>query len=472
MKMTRIALLALLLSGALAGAGSAATSVSAGIHIGPSGRATVDLGFFYDDLASYGNWVERPQYGWVWTPRAAATTWRPYQNGHWAATDEGWTWITDEPYGWATYHYGRWYDDPEYGWEWVPGNEYAPAWVSWHEGGDYIGWAPLPPSVSFRAGLLDVSLAPDAYVFVPERQFLAPRIVDYVVPRQDCERVYRQTRNFTEYQVVNQRVVNRGVPVDRIQQVVGRPVPRYRVAEMNADQRHHGARIAQNQVTVFRPQVQQAQVAPPPQRPAARRAVMTAPPATPRGGRANRAAGGPAAVPMPPTTQGQQGNPGRHHQGQAEQGRPAVTPVPQAQPQERRNRQPRPAQDQNPGGNQNQQHPRGRNQRAVADPQPPQPQPQGQAARRQHQQPPAADQPPPPANRRQQREQQNPQPQPQPQDQNRHQGRGQGQGQAQGQNRPQGQGQGQGQNQQQPHGQGQGKGHNKPKDNGDNRPPL
>ncbi|MBW8874344.1 MAG: hypothetical protein JF614_05230 [Acidobacteria bacterium] len=275
MKTTRILLLSLVLLGTLAGTASAATSVSAGIHIGPSGRATVDLGFFYDDLAPYGNWVERPNYGWAWRPRAVASTWRPYAAGHWAWTDEGWTWISDEPYGWATYHYGRWYDDPDYGWEWIPGNEWAPAWVSWQEGGDYVGWAPLPPSVDYRPGIdLNVSLAPDAYVFVPERQFLAPRVNAYFVARSDYGRIFPNTRNITRYNVVNQRIFNQGVPVDRLQQVIGRPVPRYQIADLGANERHQGARIAQNRVAIFRPQVERAQVAPPPSRPIARRAVV------------------------------------------------------------------------------------------------------------------------------------------------------------------------------------------------------
>jgi len=308
MKTTRIALFALCLAGAFAGARTASAAVAADIHIGPSGRATVDLGFFYDDLSPYGHWVDRPQYGWVWTPRAVASTWRPYQNGHWAWTDEGWIWITTEPYGWATYHYGRWYDDPDYGWSWVPGNDYAPAWVSWQEGGDYIGWAPLPPSVQFSAGPLTVSLAPDAYLFVPTRHFLDSRPFQYAVPRQDCERVYRQTHSFTEYQVVNQRIVNRGVPVDQIQRVVGRPVPRYQVAELSAAQRHQGARISGNRLTVFRPEVQKAQVAPPPQRPVAKRAVLTAPPATAPGRGNNRAGRAVVAGPVapPPPQQGRQ----------------------------------------------------------------------------------------------------------------------------------------------------------------------
>src|SRR4051812_36121749 len=153
MRIIRTLLFALLLLGSFAGAGQAATSVSVGIHSGSYGRTSVDLGFFYDDLAPYGNWIERPHYGWVWTPAHVASSWRPYQHGHWVWTVDGWAWISDEPFGWATYHYGRWYDDAEYGWEWVPGDEWAPAWVSWQEADDYVGWAPLPPYVDYRPGV-------------------------------------------------------------------------------------------------------------------------------------------------------------------------------------------------------------------------------------------------------------------------------------------------------------------------------
>ena len=127
MKITRYALFALLLPGVCAGAASAQVSVGAGVQVGPRGHASVDLGFFYDSLASYGNWIERPSYGWVWTPRDVSASWRPYQAGHWVWSDEGWTWLTDEPYGWATYHYGRWYQDPEIGWAWVPGKDLGAA---------------------------------------------------------------------------------------------------------------------------------------------------------------------------------------------------------------------------------------------------------------------------------------------------------------------------------------------------------
>jgi hypothetical protein len=361
MSKTRIALFTLLLSSTLAGAGSAATSVSVGVQVGSSGRSTVDVGFFYDDLAPYGNWVERPQYGWVWTPRSVASTWQPYQDGQWVWTDEGWTWISDEPYGWATYHYGRWYDDPDYGWEWIPGDEYAPAWVSWQESDDYIGWAPLPPSVSFRVGRLDVRLSPATYVFVPTRQFLAPRISQYAVPRAERDRIFVRTRNVTEYQVVNRRVINRGISVDRIQRVVGRAVPRYQVADMGADQRHREGRIAQNRVTVFRPEVRKVKVAPPPSRGAARRSVITAP----RGratapGQARRQ----VSQPVQPI---QRTSPPARQRAEARQAQPR----PQARPVQRQQPQPRMQPRRQQGPQAQGQNNRGQNNRGRAQAKPP-----------------------------------------------------------------------------------------------------
>jgi hypothetical protein len=285
LKRTRNVLFALLLLSSVAGAASASTSVAAGIHIGPSGRTSVDLGFFYDDLAPYGNWIERPSYGWVWTPTAVSTSWRPYQNGHWVWTDDGWVWITDEPYGWATYHYGRWYDDPEIGWAWVPGDEWGSSWVSWQAGGDYVGWAPLPPGVSVSVstggyGGYAYGIAPEDYVFVPDRYFLAPSIATYVVPQTRVRGFWGQTRNFTNYRFSGGRGFNQGIPVDQVQRFVGRRVPRYQVADLGgADFKRFrgGARIQGNRLAIFRPQVQKAaRIAPPVQRAAARRAVVSA----------------------------------------------------------------------------------------------------------------------------------------------------------------------------------------------------
>jgi type II secretory pathway pseudopilin PulG len=100
--------------------------------------ATASYSTFYRKLDPYGVWRETPNYGYVWQPQEAerSRSWRPYTNGRWVYTDAGWTWISEEPFGWATYHYGRWTRLRNIGWVWVPGDEWAPAWVSWRKGND------------------------------------------------------------------------------------------------------------------------------------------------------------------------------------------------------------------------------------------------------------------------------------------------------------------------------------------------
>src|ERR1700748_2537305 len=100
----------------------------------PRAKAEVDVSvnFFYDNLND-GDWFEVGDYGYCWQPRFAARGqwWRPYAGGDWGSTGVGWTWVSYEDFGWATYHYGRWARLRDRGWVWVPGTEWGPAWVSW-----------------------------------------------------------------------------------------------------------------------------------------------------------------------------------------------------------------------------------------------------------------------------------------------------------------------------------------------------
>ena len=144
----------------------------------PAPDASENYGTFYTRLDPYGSWIDTGTYGYVWQPQAAerSRSWRPYTNGRWVFTDAGWTWYSEEPFGWATYHYGRWTRLRSVGWVWVPGEEWAPAWVSWREGDGYVGWAPLPPEARFERGTgihhwADnyYDIGPEQYTFVPTR---------------------------------------------------------------------------------------------------------------------------------------------------------------------------------------------------------------------------------------------------------------------------------------------------------------
>src|SRR5260221_1065619 len=124
---------------------------------------------FYEPLAAQGAWVEIGSYGRCWLLAQVAVEWRPYCYGSWVCTDCGWYWESDEPWAWACYHYGNWVYDPAYAWIWVPGIEWAPAWVCWRMGGGYVGWAPLPP----RGGFVFRSAVavPAPFVFVEMTRF-------------------------------------------------------------------------------------------------------------------------------------------------------------------------------------------------------------------------------------------------------------------------------------------------------------
>lgn len=233
-------------------------------------QGPVDQSYFYAQLAPYGRWIQRAQYGWVWEPTRVRVGWRPYTQGRWVYTDAGWTWVSEEPWGWATYHYGRWLFDPEYGWLWVPGTEWGPAWVAFQEGDGYIGWAPLPPSVGFTAGFgiqlgglrIGVDLDPYAFSFVPEREFLRDRVESVILPPARNVTLVRSTRNITRIGVENNRVVNQSVPTQRIEQVTGQPVRRLRLSETRTPVRGRTEQIQGDQVSVFRPAERLARPAP------------------------------------------------------------------------------------------------------------------------------------------------------------------------------------------------------------------
>ena len=142
----------------------------------------------YYDLDEYGEWSEQPDYGPVWYPRDVAADWVPYHVGHWVyIAPWGWTWVDEEPWGFAPFHYGRWVLIGAR-WGWVPGPRvvrpvYAPALVA------FVGGPGFGLSVSFGAGLTGVAWFP-----------LGPR--DVFVPTYRCSPRYVEHVNVTNTRVV------------------------------------------------------------------------------------------------------------------------------------------------------------------------------------------------------------------------------------------------------------------------------
>jgi hypothetical protein len=100
---------------------------------------------FHDELSPYGTWMNYSSYGNVWRPYNYSS-FHPYSDGYWGYTNYGPTWYGNEPYASYVYHYGNWIYTPQYGWVWIPGNDWHAGRVSWSYGGGYIGWRPQFPS--------------------------------------------------------------------------------------------------------------------------------------------------------------------------------------------------------------------------------------------------------------------------------------------------------------------------------------
>lgn len=161
--------------------------------------------FFFEALAPHGEWFDTDRHGFVWQPKRAVLDpeWRPYADGRWQWTEYGWTWQSQEPYGWAVYHYGRWLRHPKNGWLWIPGHEWAPAWVAWRvKGSEFVGWAPLPPdrqSGRNHGPAVDreLEIAPATYLFLAIRDFDEPTYVHKFVSRERRMEMLRGSRNVT-----------------------------------------------------------------------------------------------------------------------------------------------------------------------------------------------------------------------------------------------------------------------------------
>lgn len=103
-----------------------------------------EIRYYADDLDGQGEWVYMNDYdSWCWRPTGVTVDWRPYWNGRWGCYSGGMTWISYDPWGYLTHHYGRWGWRSGFGWYWIPGVYFAPAWVAWQHSDLYFGWAPL-----------------------------------------------------------------------------------------------------------------------------------------------------------------------------------------------------------------------------------------------------------------------------------------------------------------------------------------
>jgi len=121
----------------------------------------------WEDLDGNGVWLTDADHTRVWCPTRVTRTWVPYREGRWSWVEPwGWTWVDDQPWGYAPFHYGRWEtvtsSDCASSWAWVPGPVvaqpvWAPALVAFVDGAalslsagpNVEAWFPLGPTAPY-----------------------------------------------------------------------------------------------------------------------------------------------------------------------------------------------------------------------------------------------------------------------------------------------------------------------------------
>ncbi|MEO5753929.1 MAG: DUF6600 domain-containing protein, partial [Chthoniobacterales bacterium] len=254
------------------------------LPLAPPAKAHTDvsLNFFYDNLSPQGSWYDVADYGYVFQPGVAVNNsdWRPYADGYWAYTDAGWTWVSYEDFGWATYHYGRWTNLNDFGWVWVPGYEWGPAWVSWRTGGDYVGWAPLPAqprNVVYQGqaitGQVDFQfgIGPLYYNFVDIRYIGEPVLRGRILAPSRNVTIINRTVNVTNITYSNSIVYNYGPDYNRLNQYSTRPIQRLSLqrettvgANFGGGRKTNFNQVSGNTLRVVAPSIQKSeqQIAP------------------------------------------------------------------------------------------------------------------------------------------------------------------------------------------------------------------
>lgn len=217
-------------------------------------QVSVSFQLFYDELSPYGTWVEYPGYGYAWIP-AGDPGFSPYATeGRWAYTDDGWTWVSDYPWGWAAFHYGRWDYDTQYGWLWIPDDEWAPAWVTWRRSPGYFGWAPLRPGTSVALALgRDYRERNERWIFVRDTDMARPDVSRHLIDRADNSAILMNSRVIATTQKDARRNATfiAGPGRDDVQKRTQAPVTQVFIRDSDSPGHH----LTDSELQIFRPQI-------------------------------------------------------------------------------------------------------------------------------------------------------------------------------------------------------------------------
>jgi hypothetical protein len=229
--------------------------LSSSLQNNSKAQVSVNVSFqtFYDELSPYGDWINYPEYGYVWSPGDRYRNFHPYRSeGHWVWTDDyGWLWASDYDWGWAPFHYGRWLYDSYYGWIWVPDYEWSPAWVTWRSGGGYYGWAPMSPGININLYFGRYTPSYDYWCFAPTRYITSSRISNYYVDASQNTTIINNTTVINNYSTRNNSYTS-GPTRTEAERYTGTQIRSSSISESRSPGR---TRVRNNEVAIYKPSI-------------------------------------------------------------------------------------------------------------------------------------------------------------------------------------------------------------------------
>jgi Family of unknown function (DUF6600) len=180
-----------------------ATSAALAQQAQPAAAASPVADDVRQTLSQYGNFVKHQVYGEVWVPSVTPQGWHPYPPCHWVKSKQyGWYYDDKTPWGAIVHHYGRWTNDPQVGWFWVPGAEFSPGWVIWRTDLQWVGWAPMPPDEQIQNADPAQFERADFWLFMETKAFANNCTETTVVAGEPTRPLIRQTTFVRDVNIV------------------------------------------------------------------------------------------------------------------------------------------------------------------------------------------------------------------------------------------------------------------------------
>ena len=268
---------------------------------------TVDYDYFYKELSPHGEWIEvnakdigidlKPgtssvqndaaskllseilgvktvyaQTGeqllnlFVWRPatelakdmieKSEVKEYTPYANGQWIYTDQGWYFKANTPQEDLTTHYGRWTQDENLGWVWLPGKTYSPAWVDWRQNDDYVAWAPIPPATYIENDAVNVKeqINENRYTIVEKKSMMEPSVYKYryqYVENKNKIMIKEMTK--TDGVMIKEKtVINKGPDVTDIEKKTGKKIE---VVKIKKVEKKEDSGYKDDAISVYHPEL-------------------------------------------------------------------------------------------------------------------------------------------------------------------------------------------------------------------------